>query len=107
MKERDRNMSIIWILLGLTISTWSSTFPFGTLDDPGPAFLPLACGLILIALGSVMFFLAEKRGQEVTIERPEPLLPCGTAGKRVYFGLGVILLSAILFETLGFISTSC
>jgi putative tricarboxylic transport membrane protein len=105
MKNRDRSMATIWILLGLIISIWSSTFPFGTWDDPGPAFFPLGCGFILIALGSVLFFLAGKRGQDVAAKSPEPLLPGGAAGKRVYFGLGGILLSAALFETLGFVVT--
>ena len=105
MKKRDRRLAIIWVLLGLTISIWSSTFPVGTLEDPGPAFFPLVCGLIFIALGSMLFFLAEKRGQEVIAKSPEPLLPRGAAGKRLYFGFGGILLSAALLQTLGFVIT--
>ena len=60
MKKKDTAMAIVWVLLGLTISIWSATFPFGGLEDPGPAFFPLGTGLFIIAFGMIMF-MSEKQ----------------------------------------------
>ncbi len=105
MKKRDAVTAIFWILLGLTISIWSATFPFGSLKAPGPAFLPLTLGLILILLGSILFL------QTITPKEGSPkgtfvsLIPERAAFIRVAFSLGGMLLSAIFLEFLGFILT--
>jgi hypothetical protein len=105
VKERDLVMGIFWILLGLIISIWSATFPFGGLKDPGPAFLPLACGLILISLGLILLLDARVGKIDSSGEPAEQLLPQGAAGMRVKLTLGGMLLSAILLEPLGFFLT--
>ncbi|MEI9477778.1 MAG: tripartite tricarboxylate transporter TctB family protein [Deltaproteobacteria bacterium] len=105
MERRDSVMAIFWILLGLTISIWSATFPFGGLKDPGPAFLPLGCGLILILLGSIMVFQVRTRNADLSTKPFERLLPQGAAGMRVAFTMGSMLLSTILLTPLGFVLT--
>jgi len=98
-------MAVFWILLGLTISIWSATFPLGGLRDPGPALLPLACGLILILLG-VILLVQVRRGKTDSPQRPSGrLFPEGAAGRRVAFTLGGMLFSAVLFVPLGFALT--
>ena len=98
-------MAVVWILLGLTISIWSATFPMGGVKDPGPALLPLACGLILMLLGVIL--LVQKKGEKADSsgKPPGPLLPGGAAGRRVALTLGGMLLSAIFFMPLGFVLT--
>jgi len=101
-KERDLTMGIIWILLGLTISIWSATFPFGDLEEPGPAWLPLACGLVLILLGIIMFFQAKILKEKNLAKSTDPLFPHGGAAIRVACILGGMLLYGALLEILGF-----
>lgn len=106
MKQRDTVMAIFWILLGLMISIWSATFPFGELKSPGPALLPLALGLILILLGGILFFQAIIRKGGTSPTALPPIIPVGAAFKRVVFTLGGLLLSFIFLEHLGFILTT-
>jgi putative tricarboxylic transport membrane protein len=101
-KDRDFIMGIIWILLGLTISIWSATFPFGDMEEPGPAWLPLALGIVLILLGIIMFFQARIPKEKNLARFTEPLFPRGGAAIRVACVLGGMLLYAALLEILGF-----
>jgi hypothetical protein len=105
MDRRENFMAVFWILLGLGISIWSATFPFGGLKDPGPAFLPLGCGVILILLGSIMILRMRTRHAELSTKSFERFLPRGAAGKRVGFTMGSMLLSIILLTPLGFVLT--
>lgn len=98
-------MAIFWILLGLTISIWSATFPFGASEAPGPGFLPLTLGLILILLGSILFVQRITQKGIISSRASVPLIPVGAAFKRVTFTLGGMLLSTALLEYLGFILT--
>jgi hypothetical protein len=105
VKKRDHVMGIFWILLGLTISIWSATFPFGGLKAPGPAFLPLACGLILIFLGLILLFKVRVGKIDSSVKPSERLFPQGAEGMRVALTLGGMVLSAILLVPLGFVLT--
>src|SRR5512139_3284999 len=103
MERREKFMAVFWVLLGLTISIWSATFPFGGLKDPGPAFLPLGCGLLLILLGSIMVVQKRTRHADLSAKPFQRLVPQGAAGKRVGFTMGSMLLSIILLMPLGFV----
>jgi hypothetical protein len=98
MKKRDRLMAMFWILLGVTISIWSATFPFGNWTVPGPALFPLACGLIFIVLGIIMFFQAKIKKEEVPARPFEPLV----LQWPVVITFGGMFLSTMILETLGF-----
>jgi len=98
-------MSVFWIVFGLTISIWSATFPLGGLRDPGPALLPLACGLIVILLGAIMFFQVRTRKGDSPLTSSGRLFPQGAAGMRVALTLGAMVLSAVLLMSLGFVLT--
>ena len=102
MKRRDRIMGAVWALLGITISIWSATFPFGGLKAPGPALLPLACGLVLILLGLVLLLQTRARRDPSSVNSSARLFPGGAAGRRVALTLGGMLASAILLEPVGF-----
>ena len=104
MKKIDAVIAIFWIILGLTISIWSATFPFGSWESIGPAFLPMACGLILILLGGILLVQAQK--QKGRPARPlVSLIPRGVAFTRVALSLGGMFLSAVIFDLLGFVLT--
>lgn len=105
MRKADAVVAIFWILLGLTISIWSATFPFGGWEAPGPGFLPLFLGLILILLGSILFFVTIKRKEGSPMATFASLIPDRAAFIRVALTLGGMLVSAALFEYLGFVLT--
>jgi hypothetical protein len=105
MKKRDTIMAIFWILLGLTISIWSATFPFGGLEDPGPAYFPTALGLIIIVIGMIMLFRARKEKEGNVLSPSEPPISHRASVMRVIFCLAGMTLSAVFFEILGFILT--
>lgn len=104
MKTRNVVTAICWIILGSVITLWSGTFPFGSRQALGPAILPFACGIMLIFLGSVVFFQARKQNENGSITAP-PLFPRGVAFKRVALSLLVIFVSAVVLDHLGFVST--
>ena len=106
IKKRETGAAIFWILLGVTAFVWSATFPFGSWKAPGPGFLPLILGLILILLGGALFFQAvtqKDKGDEV---RVPPLLPHGAPFRRVGLTLAILILSVALLPHLGFILTA-
>lgn len=102
MKRREIIIAVIWILLGTTIATWSSTFPFGSRKGLGPAFLPFTLGLIIIFFGSILLISAILRKKEETFK---PLIPKGVVLFRVASTLGCMLFAAVLLDVLGFILT--
>lgn len=104
MKQKDSIVAIFWIVLGVTISIWSATFPFGRWESIGPAILPLACGLVLIFFGMILLLQAWKR-KEKPAKSNVPIIPQGAAATRVALSLGGLLLSAVIFDLLGFILT--
>ncbi len=105
MKKRELAAAACWVALGLVISLWSATFPFGTAEAVGPAVLPCACGLILVLLGSVHFNKVWRENAGIPERGLAPLIPAGVAFRRVATTLGGMLVSALLLDLLGFIVT--
>ncbi len=105
MKKRDLVTAACWVILGLIISIWSSTFPFGTWEIVGPAVLPFACGLILILLGSIFFLPVLKQSEGKATKVIEPIVPHGAAFRRIFITMGGMFLSAVLFDVFGFVLT--
>jgi hypothetical protein len=101
LRKTDSLVALFWIVLGFTISIWSATFPLGTWESIGPAILPLACGVFLVLFGMILLFQAWNC-KEKAIEPPVPILPHGPALVRVGLSLGGLVVSAVLFDFLGF-----
>ncbi len=106
IKGRDAVTAFFWVILGLIISIWSATFPLGTRESIGPGIMPLACGMALVLLGSLLLFQARKR-PGLPSKPAAPLVPRGAAFTRVALSIGGLLLSALAFDLLGFILTFC
>jgi hypothetical protein len=105
MKNRDTIMAIFWTVLGVTIAVWSSTFPFGNLEDPGPAYFPVGLGLIIAVIGIVLLIRARKVEEGKGSRPVEPPVSRRGAIQRVIFYIAGMTLSAVLFEFLGFALT--
>jgi hypothetical protein len=105
VKNRDTSVAIFWILLGITIAVWSATFPFGNLEDPGPAYFPVGLGIIIVVLG-VLLLIRTRKAKDANALRPlTPRVSHRPALRRVVLYVGGMTLSAILFEFLGFVLT--
>jgi len=104
MKKRELTAAACWVIIGVAVTVWSATFPFGTWESVGPGVLPFGCGLILILLGGVLFFQIWKRAGGAMKVFP-PLIPEGPALRRVAMSVGGMLLAAVLFGLLGFVLT--
>jgi putative tricarboxylic transport membrane protein len=105
MKNRDMIMAIFWIILGLTIAVWSATFPFGNLEDPGPAYFPVGTGVIIGVIGVLLLIQVLKRRESNTPGPLQPRASCPGAARRVVFYLAGVILSAVVLEVFGFVLT--
>ena len=99
-------MGVVWILLGTIISIWSSTFPFGGLESPGPGYLPFVLGVVLVILGIILLSTAMLQAEGVSRKPVKPLIPAGSGLTRIVLTLGSMALSAAVFESLGFVLTA-
>ena len=104
MKKIDAVIALFWIVLGLAISIWSATFPLGSWESIGPAFLPMACGLILILLGCILFLQTRKQKGDPA-KSFASLIPQRASFARVALSLGGLFLSAVIFDLFGFVLT--
>jgi putative tricarboxylic transport membrane protein len=100
MKYPDFISGVFWLCLGLLISLWSTTYRIGNIGNPGPGFLPLLLGLLLIVLSLVLLGQAKQR-------TPQSLTPYLLRGgwKKVVYTVSITVLAAFLFEPLGYLLT--
>lgn len=106
MKYRDLISSLFWLAIGLTLSIWATTYQIGSLVQPGPGFLPLALGILLILFSLALLFMASKsfRTAKGTAEAPSP--SSTSAGwKKVAYAVFVLILTAFFFEKIGYLLT--
>ena len=90
-----------WLGVGLSFSVWSATYPIGSLYRPGPGFVPLILGILLIVLSLVLFKNAKRsRSFQKGTFSSSP----GGPKKVVYTAL-ILILAAFLFETIGYLFT--
>lgn len=62
----DRRAGFALAAFGLSVAWASREYPFGTLAEPGPGYLPFVLALALAAFGAVLAL----RGSVVRVERP-------------------------------------
>ena len=100
MKHPDIISGLFWLCLGLLISLWSTAYRIGNIADPGPGFMPLLLGLLLIVLSFVLLVQAKRRAPQT----PAPSLLQG-GWKKVVYTVSIIVLATFLFERLGYLIT--
>ena len=52
--SNDRVAGIVLALFGVAVAFESRSYPLGSLQDPGPGYLPLALSLMLAAFGALV-----------------------------------------------------
>ncbi|MBI4588203.1 MAG: tripartite tricarboxylate transporter TctB family protein [Candidatus Rokubacteria bacterium] len=103
MKCHDFTTSLIWLLIGAGISAWSvAALDIGTLQHPGPGFLPTLCGVLIGGLALVVFAQARRRetGEAGGVFWSERSLP------RVVATVLALVAYAFLLERAGFVLTT-
>jgi len=102
MKHRDLISGVFWLAIGMILSIWSSGYEIGSLVQPGPGFLPLGLGILLILLSLIVLLEAKKSsatGQAAS-------LPSTAGGwKRVAYTVLVLILTASFYEKAGYLLT--
>jgi len=103
MKYPDLISGLFWLLIGLVLSLWALTYQIGSLTQPGPGYLPLALGILLILLSVILLIGRSRKGS-----RPkQPVSFSSSTGgwKKVVYTVLVLGLAAFFFETLGYLLT--
>ena len=98
MRSHDLFSSLVWFLGGIVVVVYSPQFDLGTASSPGPGFMPLLAGLVWSFFALITFFQA-------LINRSEDKedLWAGVSIHKIIFTLIVLLLYALLLESLGFL----
>jgi len=95
-------MGLFWVVFGVGISVWSATFPFGGLANPGPGYLPLACGVLIALLGAGLIFMPTTVNEE-RAGSDQHIFPRGLACRRVVLTVASMLFCAGMMNVIGFI----
>jgi putative tricarboxylic transport membrane protein len=102
MNRYDKVSSLAWLMASIAIIVGSSHYPVGSWSRPGPAFLPLLCGIIMAALSLVVFVQAMLRDSKEAKAEAEGsfFTPRWT---RLITTLIILFAYAFLLEPLGYI----
>lgn len=106
MRRRETIIAVFWIVLGSVVAIWSSTFPFGSSRNLGPAIFPFALGLVALLLGCIIYLQTILKQQDDPTFKLTPLIPNRAALKRVAIVLLAMLIAAVFLETIGFVLTA-
>jgi hypothetical protein len=101
MKYPDLISGLFWLFVGLLLSVWSLTYQIGGLTQPGPGYLPLTLGILLILLS--IFLLGGHRKK--TSNRPVSFSSSTGGWKKVVYVVVILGLAAFSFESLGYLLT--
>lgn len=88
-------VGLIFVIFGGSVAFIASGYPLGTASQMGPGYLPLAAGLILVALGVAVLVL---ESFSTTAHRAEP-----PEWRAWFFIVASVLAFAALIETAGFV----
>jgi hypothetical protein len=62
MLTTDRAAGSVLVLVGLVALWESQQFPLGSLARPGPAYMPVVLGLLLVAFGALVAVMGARSG---------------------------------------------
>ena len=104
MERANQFSSVFWLIFGLAITLGSYEIGLGTLNRPGPGFLPFWCGSILVGLSVLVFVkgMLSPRGAGGTFQR----LWGGTRWYKGVYVVAALLAYNFIFAYLGFILSS-
>ena len=100
MTRTDKITGVVFLLFGLFLIFESKKYPLGTIDNPGPAFLPLLLGMAVAALSVGLVVKVWKKAGAHAFLR---FWPEKAGLLRVSVAFIVILLFTALLETTGYL----
>lgn len=92
-------------MASIAIIVGSSFYSFGTISHPGPAFLPLWCGIIIAALSLIVFIKAVLKDKIKAIEEKESSF-LTSRWPKLLATLIILFTYAFLLELFGFLVTA-
>jgi putative tricarboxylic transport membrane protein len=101
MNRLDKVSSFAWLMASVAIIAGSSVYSLGTLSRPGPAFLPLGCGIIMAVLSLVVFGQAVLRDKGRASKNEEDSV-LTTRWPRLVAALAILFAYAFLLEFFGY-----
>jgi putative tricarboxylic transport membrane protein len=99
MKRYDLIGGFFFLATGLLFAIYSRSVDIGTMEEPGPGFLPFWGGVLLIAMSVTLIGKAFFK----KYEEGEPFFPEGDSWKRVLSTLTALVFYNFLLEPLGFV----
>jgi len=102
MKQNSIVSGIFWLCFGLLFSIWSTSYHIGRITQPGPGFLPLILGVLVILFSLVILGRgwAARRSKET-----ESALSLPAGWKKIAYVILVLLFATFSFEPLGYLIT--
>jgi hypothetical protein len=102
MQYREFISGFFWLIMGIILAVWSTEYKVGNLTEPGPGFLPLLLGLLLI-LASLALLIRAKKSLHM-VQTSSPSLT-GEGWKKVAYTVLVLVGTAVFFEKIGYLLT--
>lgn len=99
----DKVSSLTWLVCSIGIILGSLAYSFGRWSHPGPAFLPLLCGIIMAALSLIIFVQAILKDKAGAKKKEEGSFLTARWGKLVS-ALIILFAYAFFFEIFGFLT---
>ncbi len=101
MKVGEILGALFWLGIGILLTVWSTHYDLGTVTEPGPAFLPIGLGALLILLSLVLLtktLMARPTGKEASSFS-------ATGWAKVGYATIVMALAAFFLEEVGYLIT--
>ena len=100
--SKEEGCSLFWLGLAILILIGSMRLSLGSLDNPGPGFLPFIAGLIMGVLAVIVYF--QSRGATFSAKKIKgPLWTNPVAVKKVVFATLALFAYAVGMDYLGFL----
>ncbi len=102
MRYSDLISGVVWLALGVLLTLWSIRYNVGSVINPGPGFLPLLLGILLILL-SLILLKQVRKSRSIKKARSPLTLPIGW--KKLSCTVLILLAATFTFETIGYLLT--
>jgi putative tricarboxylic transport membrane protein len=99
LTKAEKATSLLFILLALFIGLESRKYPLGTLDNPGPGFLPM---LLAVAIAGMSVGLSAKAWKNRMTKDHRTFWPEKGGLFKVSLAFGVIILFTVFLEITGY-----
>ena len=100
MQYRDIISGFFWLIIGIILAVWSAEYKIGNFTEPGPGFLPLLLGLLLILASLALLLQTRKSLRAGQITAPAF---AGDGWKKVAYTVVVLVATAFFFEKIGYL----